>query len=66
MTTSKTGITGGVDTHADAHFAAALSSTGGVLGTQSFRTTIAGYRRPLAWLRTFGDLDRVGVEGTGS
>jgi len=66
VTNSKAGITGGVDTHADAHVAAALSSTGGVLGTQSFPTTIAGYRRLLAWLRTLGDLDRVGIEGTGS
>jgi len=52
VTTSKTRITGGVDAHADAyadaHVAAALSSSGRVLGTQSFPTTIAGYRRLLA------------------
>jgi len=36
-----------------------------VLGTQSFPTTIAGYRRFLAWLRTFG-ARLVGVEGTGN
>jgi len=48
VTTSKTRITGGVDAHADAHVAAALSSSGRVLGTQSFPTTIAGYRRFLA------------------
>ncbi len=65
MTTSKTRITGGVDAHADAHVAAALSSSGRVLGTQSFPTTIAGYRRFLAWLRTFG-ARLVGVEGTGN
>ncbi len=69
MTTSKTRITGGVDAHADAHadahVAAALSSSGRVLGTRSFPTTIAGYRRFLAWLRTFG-ARLVGVEGTGN
>jgi transposase len=48
VTTSKTRITGGVDAYADAHVAAALSSSGRVLGTQSFPTTIAGYRRLLA------------------
>ncbi|MCW2777846.1 MAG: family transposase, partial [Frankiales bacterium] len=39
---------------------------GGVLGTRSFPTTPSGYRQLLGWLRTFGQLDRVGVEGTGS
>ncbi len=65
-TTTNDAVIGGVDTHAGAHVAAALSSTGGVLGTQSFPTTLAGYRQLLAWLRTFGSLDWVGVEGTGS
>jgi len=59
-------VTGGVDTHADAHVAAALTSTGGVLSTRSFPTTVPGYRQLLAWLNSFGELDRVGVEGTGS
>ena len=59
-------VTGGVDTHQDLHVAAALDQLGRVLGTQSFPTTIAGYRRLLAWLRRHGQLDKVGVEGTGS
>lgn len=59
-------VTGGVDTHLDVHVAAALDSIGGVLGTAPFPTTTAGYRQLLAWLRTFGELGRVGVEGTGS
>jgi len=66
-TTTNDTVIGGVDTHADAHVAAAITSTGGVLGTQSFPTTVATpYRQPLAWLQSFGSLDRVGVEGTGS
>ncbi len=65
-TTTNDTVIGGVDTHADAHVAAAITSTGGVLGTQSLPTTVAGYRQPLAWLQSFGSLDRVGVEGTGS
>ena len=59
-------ITGGVDTHADMHVAAAVNQVGGVLGTASFPTTPAGYRQLLAWLRSHGDLGPVGVEGTGS
>ena len=59
-------VTGGVDTHLDLHVAAALDHLGGVLGTATFPTTAAGYRRLLAWLRSFGDVGRVGVEGTGS
>jgi transposase len=59
-------VTGGVDTHLDVHVAAALDGIGGVLGTAPFPTTAAGYRELLAWLRGFGELGRVGVEGTGS
>jgi transposase len=59
-------ITGGVDTHLDLHVAAVVTPVGGVLGTAEFPTTAAGYRRLLAWIRIFGDVDRVGVEGTGT
>jgi transposase len=59
-------ITGGVDTHLDVHVAAALDSIGGLLGVESFPADAAGYRRLLAWLRSFGTVALVGVEGTGS
>jgi transposase len=59
-------VTGGVDTHLDLHVAAALDRIGGVLGTATFPTTAAGYRQLLVWLRGFGEVGRVGVEGTGS
>ena len=61
-----TRVTGGVDTHLDVHVAAALDEIGGLLGTASFRADAAGYRQLLGWLRGFGDVVRVGVEGTGS
>ena len=65
--TAPTGtVTGGVDTHRDVHVAAAVDHLGGVLGTAQFRTTTAGYRKLLAWLRSFGSVHAVGVEGTGS
>ena len=59
-------ITGGVDTHLDTHVAAALDANGGVLGIESFPTTPEGFTALHAWLRSFGALERVGVEGTGA
>ena len=59
-------ITGGVDTHADLHVAAALDPIGGLLGVQEFPATAAGYASLLGWLSGFGDIALVGVEGTGS
>jgi transposase len=58
-------ITGGVDTHRDFHVAAAKDSLGRELGTKKFTATQAGYAALTAWLRAFGPLDAVGVEGTG-
>jgi len=66
MTTLPLQITGGVDTHLDTHVAAALDQRGALLGVESFDTTPAGYRQLLAWLRHFGEVELVGVEGTGS
>lgn len=60
------GVTGGVDTHADHHMAAAIDPNGGLLGVESFPATEAGYEGLLAWLSEHGEVVRVGVEGTGS
>src|SRR5437660_281044 len=59
-------VTGGVDTHADVHVAAAVDANGGVLGVESFATTPAGFRALHGWLAGFGAVDLVGVEGTGA
>ena len=59
-------ITGGVDTRAGLHVAAALDLIGGLLGVQEFPATTAGYASLLGWLSGFGDIALVGVEGTGS
>ena len=61
-----TRVTAGADTHRDQHVVAALDERGGELGVRSFPTTAAGYRTLLAWLRSFGAVEKVGVEGTGS
>jgi transposase len=59
-------VTGGVDTHLDTHTAAVIDPIGRVLGTQQFPATAAGYAAVLAWMRNFGRVRRVGVEGTGA
>jgi transposase len=59
-------VTGGVDTHADVHVAAALDSIGGLLGVQEFPATPGGYAGLLEWLGGFGAVCLVGIEGTGS
>ena len=59
-------IIGGVDTHKDLHVAAVVDEQGRVLATQSFASTRQGYRQMLAWMRSFGEVQRVGVESTGS
>jgi transposase len=59
-------VTGGVDTHKDAHVAAVLDHLGRIMATQAFPTTAKGYAALLRWMRGHGTLDRVGVEGTGT
>ena len=59
-------VTGGVDTHKDTHVAAVIDHLGRELATRSFPTTSSGYQQLLDWMGTFGTIDRIGVEGTGS
>lgn len=67
MTTSTQGVIGGVDTHGRTHHAAALSATTGkLLADREFPATPVGYVHLLCWLRSFGHVTAVGIEGTGS
>lgn len=59
-------ITGGVDTHQDTHTAAVIDTVGRVLGTEQFPAHQAGYIALVNWMRSFGSVARVGVEGTGA
>lgn len=59
-------IVGGVDTHKDLHVAAVVDDHDRILGTSSFAATRQGYRQMLAWMRSLGQLQRVGIESTGS
>jgi len=45
--------------------AEAIDATGRPLGTESFATTLAGYRELLRWPSRHGRVAQVGVEGTG-
>ena len=60
------GIYGGVDTHKDLHVAAVADQTGRILGTESFAAAPAGYRRLESWVRAFGPVVKIGIEGTSS
>ncbi len=59
-------VYGGVDTHRDTHHAAVVDRNGGVLGDAQFPADADGYQQVLDWLRGFGRVVKVGVEGTGS
>lgn len=56
----------GIDTHRDAHVAAAVSTAGQVLAARSFPATAAGYRQLVQWVGELGVVRRAGVEGAGS
>ncbi|MGV9386474.1 IS110 family transposase [Nonomuraea sp. NPDC003707] len=56
----------GVDTHKDVHVAAVVSAVGVLLGSQEFPASEAGYQQLSSWARSFGQVIRAGVEGTGS
>ena len=66
MTSTGPDVFGGVDTHGRTHHAAALDGAGRLLGDAEFAATAAGYAALLAWLRGFGQVVKVGVEGTGT
>jgi transposase len=59
-------VTGGIDTHGEVHVAAALNDIGGLLGVETFEANPEGYMGLFTWLSAFGDVTKVGVEGTGS
>ncbi|MCA2230322.1 IS110 family transposase [Nonomuraea aurantiaca] len=59
-------ITGGVDTHKDTHHAAVVLMNGRRLADAEFPATTAGHADLVQWMRLFGRLSAVGVEGTGS
>jgi len=59
-------VTGGVDTHALVHMAAVVDQVGRALGSEEFAASAEGHTAALTWMRAYGELVKVGVEGTGS
>ena len=57
---------GGVDSHKDTIHVAVISDIGQPVADREFQTTVAGYRRAVAWLIEHGPLAAVGIEGTSS
>ena len=56
----------GVDTHSATHCAAVIDQNGRLLGNDDFAASEAGYGRLVRWARSFGQIESVGVEGTGA
>jgi transposase len=56
----------GVDSHKEKHQAAVLDLQGALLGNRCFEASSAGYRELETWLATFGTVERIGIECTGS
>jgi transposase len=59
-------VIGGVDTHKDTHYAAAVDDHGRLLGHHEFRANDRGYADLLSWVQSQGDVAAIGVESTGS
>lgn len=59
-------IVAGADTHADTIHVAAITITGALAGDREFPTTRAGYAAAIRFLRSLGQVQRIGVEGTAS
>ena len=56
----------GAWTPMDKPHAAVIDHIGRQLDDREFPTSPAGYRALLQWMRGYGEIDRVGVEGTGT
>lgn len=59
-------VIGGVDTHKNTHYAAAVDDQGRFLGHREFPANDRGYQQLLTWMLEHGDLVAIGVESTGS
>jgi transposase len=65
MAKIQTDVIGGVDTHKHTHYAAVIDRHGQLLGDREFEACADGYRQLLAWMRSHGSIQAIGVEGTG-
>ncbi|MGH3618812.1 MAG: IS110 family transposase [Pseudonocardiaceae bacterium] len=66
MTGETRAVVGGVDTHSQTHHVAVIDHLGREVDDREFSATAVGYAALAGWLWGFGELARVGVEGTSS
>ncbi len=59
-------VVAGIDTHSLTHHVAVIATNGARLGDRQFPATPAGHGAIAAFIASFGQIVRVGVEGTGS
>ena len=59
-------VVAGVDTHQRTHHLVVLDTTGRRLGDRGFAASAAGHRELLNWVSSFGLIEAIGVESTGS
>jgi len=64
--TNAAGRVAGVDSHKDTIQVAVITGVGQPVADREFPTTVAGYRRAVAWLVEHGPIEAVGIEGTSS
>lgn len=57
-------VVGGVGTHSQTHHVAVIDDLGREVDDREFPATAVGYAALAGWLRSFGELAWVGVEGT--
>ncbi|EUA86529.1 transposase family protein [Mycobacterium ulcerans str. Harvey] len=55
-----------MDTHAATHHGAVIDSRGRLLADAEYPASGRGYAAMLTWMRSKGNLTKVGVEGTGA
>ncbi|WCE29327.1 IS110 family transposase [Vibrio sp. SCSIO 43137] len=56
----------GVDTHLELHVATLINELGQVVKSKAFSANLSGYRELFAWCKSYGFLQKAGIEGTGS
>ncbi|MGH3605069.1 MAG: IS110 family transposase [Pseudonocardiaceae bacterium] len=66
MTGETRAVVGGVDTHSQTNHVAVIDHLGREVDDREFSATAVGYAALAGWLWGFGELARVGVEGTSS
>ncbi|MCL1797915.1 MAG: IS110 family transposase, partial [Eggerthellaceae bacterium] len=56
----------GADTHKQFHTVAVITASGERLGNKSFDANAQGYKHALIWARSFGKVEKAGIESCGT